>query len=402
MKTTLDSLFAGRLREAILKVRWSAVDRNGRQLRPTSLSSLIYRKLASRAFLTALLGACAIAHGAQARAELPAVATFDPMTKDEIDRFRDSLKNHIPLNFVSPKKSQTVETHLSGIWAGSKTTVSSEVGEITLRFRPNMDELLSRSTTTEDQSKALLNIVDLKLSLLEVPRELTFIHSNAELSKEARGFRTKIGKEDGITISKLIKGQRESSLYIGIPSVRHLEEGWAVFVCPRSVRYKMAGKTGTRALYFEKSPYELSEVMFSLEASARTSFESSRGNVRASLQMQPSSDMPETDMAKDEMISTAADPKLIYRPQRPFDFFRFAPLSDVQQGLNVVVELQNAVGYLRRQNFSQVVSVHKSNEPSPVSVKTADGRPAGDSGDCYIVQIQKYVWTEYDKTPVSF
>ncbi len=393
---------AGLLRDAISKIPWSAIDCYERQVRSASLRSLSSRNIAIRVFLTGLLGGCVIAYGAQARAELPAVATFDPMNRDEIDRFRDSLKNNIPLNFASPKKSQTVESHLSGVWAGSKTTVSSEVGEITLRFRPNMDELLSRSTTKEDQSKALLNTVDLKLSLFELTRELTFSHSNAELSKEARGFRAKIGKEDGITLSWLVKGQRESSLYVAIPSVRNLEEGWGVFVCPRALRYKTVGSTGTRALYLEKSPYELSEVMFPLEVSARTSFESSRGNVRAYLQMQPSSDMPETQVAKDEMISTVADPKLIYRPQRPFDFYRIAPLADVQQGLNVVVELQNAAGYLRRQNFSHVVSVHKSNEPSPVSVKTGEGRPAGDSGDCYIVQLQKYVWTEYDKTPVSF
>jgi hypothetical protein len=168
------------------------------------------------------------------------------------------------------------------------------------------------------------------------------------------------------------------------------------------VRYKTVGHTGTRAIYLEKSPYDLSEVMFPLEASARTSFESSRGNVRAFIQMQPSSDMPETEVVKDEMISTAADPKLLYRPNRPFDFYRIAPLLDVQQGLNVVVELQNAAGFLRRQNFSHVVSVHRSNEPSPVSVKTSEGRAAGDAGDCYILQVQKYVWTEYDKTSVSF
>jgi hypothetical protein len=392
MNTKRDSIFNRWVRgllEPLSKIPWAAVRCNERQLRLRVLGIV-------------LLGVCAIGYSAQARAELPTVATFDPMTKDEIDRFRDSLKNNVPLNFVSPKKSQTIETHLAGVWAGSKTTVSTQVGDITLRFRPNMDELLSRSTTTEDQSKALLNTFDLTFSLFELTRELTFIHSDAEIAKEAKGFKARIGKEDGITLSRLVRGQRESGLYLAIPPVRNLEEGWGVFVCPRVVRYKTVGHTGTRAIYLEKSPYDLSEVMFPLEASARTSFESSRGNVRAFIQMQPSSDMPETEVVKDEMISTAADPKLLYRPNRPFDFYRIAPLLDVQQGLNVVVELQNAAGFLRRQNFSHVVSVHRSNEPSPVSVKTSEGRAAGDAGDCYILQVQKYVWTEYDKTSVSF
>jgi hypothetical protein len=337
-----------------------------------------------------------------ARADLPAVATFPPMSQDEVDRFRDSLKNDVPLDLVPPISSQVVDNNISGIWAGTRTEVKSSVGEVILRFRPSMDELLSRSTTTEDQSKALLNHFDLRLSLVELKRELTFIHSNAENPKEAKGFVARVGGADGFTLSRLIQGQRESSLYVAIPPVKDLSEGWGIYVCPRLVQYKAVGRTGTRALSLEKSPYDLSEMNFPIEVAARTSFESSRDSVRALIQMQPSSEMPETDVPKDQMISTTADPRLTYRPQRPFDFYRVAPLLDVQQGVNVVVELQNKTGNLRRQNFSHVVSVHKSNEPSPVTLKTSSGRPAGDSGDCYIVKVQKYVWTQYEKTPVSF
>jgi len=337
-----------------------------------------------------------------ANADLPAIATFPPMSRDEVDRFRDSLKNDVPLDLISPIQSQEVDKDIAGIWAGSRTEVTSKIGEVVLRFRPSMDELLARSTTTEDQSKALLNHFDVRLSLDELKRELVVVHSNTENPKEGKGFAVRVGGVDGFTLARLVRGQRDSSLYFAVPPVKDLSKGWGIYICPRATNQKAVGRTGTRALFLEKSPYDLSEINFPIELAARTSFESSRDKVRAMIQIQPSSEIPETDVPRDQMISTIADPRVTYRPQRPFDFFRFAPQADVQQGINVAVELQNKTGNLRRQNFSHTVSVHKSNEPSPVSVKTSSGRPGGDSGDCYIVQVQKYLWTQYEKTPVSF
>lgn len=322
------------------------------------------------------------------------------MSQEEVDRFRDSLKNGLQLSLIPPHASENVGLAPAGLFAGIKSEVSTSVGDIVLKFRPNMDELLSRSTTSDDQSKALLNSFELALSIEKT--KLKIVHTNTESSAEAAGFLAELVPRRPVTLKTMVKGQRESSLYIAIPPPKDLEVGWGIYVCPRNLRYQPIGKTGTRALHLEQSPYYLSEVNFPVQGSGKTSYESSRGSVRAKVEIQPSSEMPETHPVKDEMVGAIADPKLSYRPTRPFDFFRFAPNTDVAQGLNILLEHQNRVGYLRRMNYSHVVSVHKSNEPSPISVSVGGLAPASDAGDCYIVQVQKYQWSSYSKFEVSF
>jgi hypothetical protein len=152
----------------------------------------------------------------------------------------------------------------------------------------------------------------------------------------------------------------------------------------------------------ESSPYNLSEVKVTADAAGSANFEAPRDKVRAMITLQVSQGLPESSNPTDLSISAVAEPKVRYRPKFPFDFTRFAPNTDMQQGMNMIVELQNRSGRIRRQNFSHVVSVHKSNEPSPVPVMVDGVRPAADTGDCYVVQIQRYSWKEYDKGEVNF
>ncbi len=358
----------------------------------------INSKLVRALFITA--SAATLFSSGDVRADPSPKANFAPMSHEEVDRFRDSLKNGLQLTLVPPHSSENVGLAPAGLFSGIKTEVFSSVGEIVLKFRPNMDELLSRSTTTDDQSKALLNSFELALSIEKT--KLKIVHSHTESAAEAAGFLAELVPKRPVTLKTMVKGQRESSFYIAIPPPKDLEVGWGVYVCPRNLHYQQIGRTGTRALHLQQSPYYLSEINFPVQGGAKTSYESSRGNVRAKVEIQPSSEMPETLPVKDEMVGNIADPKLSYRPTRPFDFFRFAPNADIAQGLNILLEHQNRAGYLRRMNYSHVVSVHKSNEPSPISVSVGDLRPASDAGDCYILQVQKYQWSSYSKPEASF
>jgi hypothetical protein len=326
--------------------------------------------------------------------------TFPPMTQDDVDRFRDSLKNNVALVSHSPRQSERVDSHTEGVWAGSQTDVQTNIEEVVLRFRPSTEEVLARSITTQNESKALLEYVDLKLSY-KFP-QVTFIHSHPQDGREVSGFEAKVIRKDISTRVKMIAGQRESTMYVAVPPFNNPAELWGLYICPRIFKYQSVGRTGTRVMSFGPSPYSLSEVRLSASAVARASFEASRGKVRAAVSLQLSRDMPESVDSSDLSISAVAEPKVTYRPKFPFDFFRFAPQTDIQQGLNMVVELQNRAGKIRRQNFSHVLSVHKSNEPSPVSVMAEGVRPASDTGDCYLVQVQKYSWKEFSAGEVNF
>lgn len=327
-------------------------------------------------------------------------ATFAPMTQDEIDRFRDALKNNASLVSIAPRQSQSVDANAEGTWAGSTTDVVTGIGEVVLRFRPSTDELLARSVTTENESKALLNYVDLRVALED--QQVIFTHSHPQDGREVGGFKAKVKRKDHPTRVKMILGQRESAMYVAVPPYTDPSQLWGLFICPRVIQYQSVGRTGTRVMKLEPSPYNLAEVKVVASAVGSASFEAARGKVRAAITLQVSSELPESLNSQDTSISSVAEPKVTYRPKYPFDFFRFAPHNDVQQGVNMVVELQNRSGRIRRQNFSHVVSVHKSHEPSPVSVLVNGVRPGSDSGDCYTLQIQKYSWKEYDKGEIPF
>lgn len=326
--------------------------------------------------------------------------TFSPMTQDDLDRFRDSLKNNVPLVSHPPRQSQRVDSNTEGIWSGSETDVQTNIEEVVLRFRPSTEEVLARSITTQNESKALLEYVDLKLSY-KYP-QITFIHSHPQDGREVGGFEAKVIRKDIPTRVRMIVGQRESTMYVAVPPFNTPAELWGLYICPRIFKYQSVGRTGTRVMSLEPSPYSLSEVKLTASAVGSATLEASRGKARAGISLQLSSDMPQSMDADDLSISAVAEPKVTYRPKFPFDFFRFAPQTDIQQGLNMVVELQNRTGKIRRQNFSHVLSVHKSNEPSPVSVMAGGVRPTSDTGDCYIVQVQKYSWKEFATGEVTF
>jgi len=347
-----------------------------------------------------LAGAVSVGIAPQAIGEdVPRVA-FAPLTQDEVDRFRDALKNNASLVSQPPRQSQSVDANTEGAWSGAISDVVTSIPEVVLRFRPATEELLARSVTNENESKALLEYVDLKLAYED--QQVIFVHSHPQDGREVGGFKAKVKRKDHPTRVKMIMGQRDSSMYVAVPPYNDPSQLWGLYVCPRIIQHQSVGRTGTRILKLESSPYNLSEVKIVANATGGATFEASRGKVKASVALQLSSELPESLNPSDVSISSVAEPKVVYRPKFPFDFFRFAPHTDIQQGVNILVELQNRSGRIRRQNFSHVVSVRKSNEPSPVSVVVNGVRPGGDNGDCYIVQIQKYSWKEYDKGEVNF
>ncbi|MEN9846674.1 MAG: hypothetical protein RIS36_1821 [Pseudomonadota bacterium] len=339
---------------------------------------------------------------AQVRADDVPRVSFPPMTQDDVDRFRDSLKNNVPLVSYPPKVSQHVDPHTEGVWSGTSTEVTTSIGEVVLRFRPSTEELLTRSITNENSSKALLESVDLKIAYNAHDQYVGFVHSHPQIAAEVGGFKAKIKRDGHPTRVKMILGQREAGMYVAVPPFSDPGTLWGLYVCPRTIRYQAVGRTGTRIMRLEGSPYNLSEVKIMADAVGSATFEASRGKVRAVVTLQLSEGLPESLTPTDLSIATVAEPKVSYRPKFPFDFTRFAPRNDLQEGLNMMVELQNRSGKIRRQNFSHVVSVHKSNEPSPVPVQLNGIRPTSDAGDCYIVQAQKYSWKEYDKGEVNF
>ena len=64
----------------------------------------------------------------ETRAEPSPKAEFAPMSQEEVDRFRDSLKNGLQLSLIPPHASENVGLAPAGLFAGIKSEVSTSVG----------------------------------------------------------------------------------------------------------------------------------------------------------------------------------------------------------------------------------------------------------------------------------
>ena len=58
--------------------------------------------------------------------------------------------------------------------------------------------------------------------------------------------------------------------------------------------------------------------------------------------------------------------------------------------------MENPAGYVRRQYLSNVTYVQRIDDPSPVPITIRGLVPYRDEGVCYLVLMQKSVWSEYD------
>lgn len=323
---------------------------------------------------------------------------FKPLSADQLDQFIDSVRSSVHLDTPKQHQSQLVDATTSGLWAGSKTKVNSTLGALKLTFRPKMQALLDLANAGDSTGSALLE--SFEITIRPEPERLFVKHSDVLDRHDQSGFYARLDRLKGATPLSFVGGQKQSGVYFAIPVPTEPTNNWGLFICPRHVgdiHY-----TGGKGIELKPSAYELSEAAFTLyaEASGTPATAGQRG--RAKVQMFLSSGLPQPKVPVDDAVSTMPSALIEYAPATPFDSFRFAPFSDVQQGIVTLVEMQNKAGYIRRQFFAHQRMIHKTDEPSPVSLVIKRQRVSNDIGECYIIIEQKYSWTTYDKQPASF
>jgi hypothetical protein len=314
-----------------------------------------------------------------------------PLTQAHKDILVDSLRSSSVLVLPPVETSQVVDSKISGIWAGSKVKVSLSMGEVTLRFRRKVEELIAATEAGQDLTRDSLESFELVVNALPYRMELR--HSNPESSYDAQGVWAPLESRKPQTLVPFIPGQKNSGVYVGVLPTAKRNDQWAVFVCPRKTT--LDRKTG--AVGLAPSIYELFEAKLnvSAEAEAVMSTGGQEGRIKASLDL--SKDLPPSSSVEDESVSAVPRALIKYKPQNPFDFFRFKPHTDVQQGVLVTVEMQNKVGYVRKQRFARYLYIHRTEEPTGVPVFLGKSRAISDTGECYVVAEQATSWTTYDK-----
>ena len=314
-----------------------------------------------------------------------------PLTQVHKDILVDSLRSSALLELPPVETSQVVSSKVSGIWAGSKVNVSLSMSEVTLRFRRKVDELIAATEAGQDLTRESLESFEFVVRAL--PHRIELRHSAPENFRDAQGVWIPLDSRRPQTVVPFISGQKNSGVYIAVLPTAKREDQWGVFVCPRKTTQDR--KTG--AVGLAPSIYELFEakVGVAAEVGAVMSTGGQEGRIKASLDL--SKDLPPSGSVEDESLSAAPRALVKYKPQYPFDFFRFKPHTDVQQGALVTVEMQNKAGYVRTQRFSRYLYIHRSEEQTGVPVYLGKTRAHTDAGECYVLAEQASSWTTYDK-----
>lgn len=322
---------------------------------------------------------------------------IDPISQEQFDLFLDSIRSSTPLRLPQPKLTHRVDSNTAGIWAGSTTTVDSAITDLTLRFRRKAGELVAPSVADAADVSIDQLLEGFELVLKRDDKSLFIQHSKPELRSDLYGVKVRIHKPNVPARTPFFRGQRDSGMYISVPPFADPKRAWGVLVCPRRLVKEQLTHRGLPEYILGPSPYELSEVKMNFTSKSDATMSTGGGEGRLKIQLDLTKDLPDGRFSFDQSVSAMPRATFMYQPKTPMDFFRFAPYKDVQQGGILSVEMENKVGYLRRQNFANVLYLHKMTEPSPISVVANGRRVSKDLGECYAVVVHQYDWMEYER-----
>jgi hypothetical protein len=314
-----------------------------------------------------------------------------PLTDAHLDLFRDALRAEQPFVPPQPEQSEVSDSSLSGIWSGSRANVDTEVHSVVLRFAPRIQDIIEMSKKVDNPAANLLSSFDVEVSLKGSRFELR--HSAGD-SRSGGGFLAIVDRPL-INRTTFVGGEQGSSLYIAIPPLKDPATGWGFLVCPRTLDYVRQERTKVPVL--KPSIYELTEVKATFSAGGEAIQTSVGDEGRARMSVSATSHLPMVTPHFDRARSALPQVDLVYNPKGRFDFFSARGIPAVHEGIQVLVEMQNGAGYVRKQHFLQAVSINSIREPALVHVAVDNRSVAGDDGDCYVTIVRRNSWATYGR-----
>ncbi len=351
---------------------------------------------AALAWLSARSFGLAIAEPQPSPSQPSAQFTLPPLTEAELDVFRDSLRVGHPFAPVVTEVQEDVDDAGLAMWAGSRTTVESDVDSVVLRFAPKVDGLTELSKTIANPAATPLPSFDVQISLKNNRFELQ--HSAGD-RRSGGGFGMLIDQQNAVR-SAFVGGEQGSSLYAAIPLIADGDLGWGVLLCPRVVSQVRRGRSNVPIL--APSVYGLSEVkaIVSVRGDARVSTAGAEGRSRISAAVTQGFPAPRPDY--DQASSALPQVDLYYNPGNKTPFFSLLGLAGRQEGVRMLVEMQNAAGYVRRQYFLQAILIQRIHEAALAQVSVEGRNVESDEGECYVVIVRRHRWSTYGREKPLF
>lgn len=326
--------------------------------------------------------------------------SFPPLSRQAMDIFFDSLRAGSSFQPTPLRASQAVDANTSGMWAGTRTEISSQISEVILRFKPTDEARLERAAMQQRAASTDLLSEEFDVNISLSPSRMVIRHPLAETKLARTGLIAELSdRVRSPARTEFIAGFRDAGMYFSVPSMTREEvsKAWGVFVCPRQLVIARPNRTAPQQYQLHPSPYALSEVKFTMAGRVEAGTLPGTKRERVLIETAVTATMPQSYETRDEVVAVSPWLQLQYKPRAPFEFFRFPHEGNVQEGMLTRVELQNAAGYVRRQSFSHVLYVHALQEPSPIAVIVNANRVYRDDGTCYVVLAQRSVWSEYER-----
>jgi hypothetical protein len=370
-------------------------------LQPKKFTTLLLITIASLLSVSNIAFSESQSEGAPVVSET--TVTFPVMSREFLDHFFDSLRARTVFSPPPLQVSQVVDANTSGIWAGTKTTVETDLQEVVLRFKPTDEARLERANDKKGTRPLLAEYFDLTLQV--TPRKLTIIHPLAEGKVTRRGITAEYTPyKSSPSRTEFVGGFRDAGMYFSVPAMGSVDvqKAWGILVCPRELVIAPPKGGLPSRIELHPSPYEVGEVRMTWAGQTEASFPAGSKKERVAVDLALSSQIPRSLEHRDEVTGLSPMVPLIYKPLNPFSFFRMPHDGAVQEGMLNIIEMQNFAGHVRRQFFSHVGYVKRIDEPSPVSVIVRANRVVRDEGACYVVAAQRSVWSRFDKkSPLS-
>lgn len=361
---------------------------------------MICRRISLCVFCAAAVWLCVL-YSELANSQVQPISTtaqfsLPVITEAELSVFRDSMRSGIAFTPFNPEIRAEADPALVGMWAGSRTTVDWNMDSVVLRFAPRDDTSAESQKAIGRTAEGLRESFDVQISFKG--RRFELRHSAAD-PRSGGGFSMSVD-QPGIGQGRFVDGDKGSGLYAAIPLIADSEQGWGALVCPRTIS-KVRHERSTVPVLIS-SPYKLSEAqaLVSVRADARFSTAGAEGRARVSVAVTGGLLTSNPDF--DQAASASPQVDLFYNPRSRMPFFSLAGLAGRQEGVRMLVEMQNSAGYVRKQYFLQAVAIQRIDEPISVPV-FVDGRGVpSDQGECYVVIVRRNRWSTYGREKPLF
>ncbi|MBX7138487.1 MAG: hypothetical protein K1X83_10945 [Oligoflexia bacterium] len=330
-----------------------------------------------------LIAAACVPGRLSAQAPDPRSAHFEGLAAADPIELVDAIRGASRYQPTAASKPDVPQSTLD-LWRGYEPDWRAEIEEVsfTLHLSPTKTSTLPMGSSTPAVPPDSISHV-----------KVIFQDEKIVVRSDSPRYRQYVG---GLRFSpslakdwrQLLPGQGLSSLAVLLPR-QSAEHPGAVLICPVGAAEPAPGQVQPEGVQFE-----ISEIKFGVGAHVRGSVQSGVGVGSALAVVQTTENILPSLSFLDEAVSHDPSVSVEYTPDKKLQ----AGAQPVERGgVRTRLELQNAAGYQRISELTEVASVKQVAYPEVIAVRTARGESSFPAGSCIAVQKSRVETHQYSR-----